>query len=117
MDELLVAVLLRHHLLTAPLYLVELLPYALQRQAVELTPQRSCGSFYRRFPSLSLWFFCVSLFVLLPVGALFGAFYVGRLLPSLSVSACVRRPRFKRTADAMSAVDCIYLSVSLCVSA
>ena len=56
MDKLFVVVLLRHHLLTAPLYLVELLPYAVQRQAVELTPQRSCGS------SLSGSFVCLCLF-------------------------------------------------------
>ena len=54
MDELLVAVLLRHHPLTAPDHLMELLLYAMQRQAAELTAQRSCGSFYRRFLSLSL---------------------------------------------------------------
>ena len=35
----------------------------------------------------------------------------------LSLSACARRPRFKRAADAMSVVESIYLSVSLCVSA
>ena len=53
MDELLVAVLLRHHRLTAPDHLMELLLYAMQRQTAELTAQRSCGSFYRRSPSLS----------------------------------------------------------------
>ena len=95
MDELLVAVLLRHHPLTAPHHLVELLRYAMQRQAVELTAQRSCGSFYRRSFSLSLSdlfsLFCVWFFVclaVLAVGVFFDAFYVGRLLPSLCVRVC-----------------------------
>ena len=92
MDELLVAVLLRHHPLTAPDHLVELLLYAMQRQAVELTAQRSCGSFYRRSLSdlFSLFFVFASFVCLavLAVGVFFGAFYVGRLFPSVSVRVC-----------------------------
>ena len=96
MDVLLVAVWFCHHLLTGPLHLVELLLDAMQRLAIGLTTQRSADSLYRRSFPLSLLFvlllcvrfFCVSLFVLLPVGALFGDFYVGRLLPSLCVRVC-----------------------------
>ena len=120
MDELLVAVLLRHHPLTAPHHLVELLRYAMQRQAVELTAQRSCGSFYRRSFSLSLSLTCFPFFVSGSLCALLCWQLASFLMPfmlgvfcPLSLSACARRPRFKRAADAMSAVDSIYLCVSL----
>ena len=65
MDVLLVAVRLHHHLLIAPHHLVKLLLDAVQRQAIELTAQRSCRAFYRRFSSLSALFsfFCVWFFV------------------------------------------------------
>ena len=96
MDVLLVPVRLHQHLLTAPLHLVELLLYTVQRQAVELTAQRSCSGFYRRFSSLSLPCFpffvpgslCGSFGVVLAVGVFFDAFYVGRLLPSRSIRVC-----------------------------
>ena len=61
MDELFVAVRLRHYLLAVPLHLVELLLYAVQRQAFELPAQRSCSSYYHR--SLSLYLTCPSCFV------------------------------------------------------
>ena len=64
MDTLSVAVRLHHHLLTALHHPVELLMYAVQRQANGLTAQRSCKSSYHRALSLWLvllifvWFFC-----------------------------------------------------------
>ena len=121
MDELLVAVLLRHLPLTTPDHLVELLLCAMQRQAVELTVQRSCGSFYRRVFSLFLSdlfspFFVYGSFVclvVLAVGVFFGAFYIGRLLFSFCLSACVRRPRLNELQ-----MQCLpwTLSIYLCPS-
>ena len=126
MHELFVAVLLHHHIMIVPHYLVELLLYAVQRQDMELTAQRSCSSFYRHSLLCSLtcsffvWFLCGMLFVGLPVCAQVGAFCVGRILPF----ACPRviDVLFFEEAGARTAVDllCVYLwqciyPMSMCV--
>ena len=82
MDELFEAVRLHRHLLTVPLHLVELLLYAVQRQAFGLTAQRSCSSCYRR--SLSFCLNCSSCFV--------SGCFVFVLFVTLFVSGCQLAP-------------------------